>query len=70
MRRREFIGVLSGCAAWPLTAYAQQPAIPVIRFLSTLSPANMAANVMDEFRQGLKEAGFIDGKNAKIIPLG
>ena len=66
MRRREFIGVLSGCAARPLTAYAQQPAIPVIGFLSTLSPANMAANVMDEFRQGLKEAGFIDGKNVKI----
>ena len=38
----------------------------MIGFLSTLSPANMAANVMDEFRQGLKEAGFIDGKNVKI----
>jgi len=40
--------------------------MPVIGFLSTLSPTNMAANVMNEFRQGLKEAGFVEGQNVKV----
>jgi ABC-type uncharacterized transport system substrate-binding protein len=67
MRRREFITLLSGAATtWPLAARAQQPTMPMVGFLSTLSPTNMAANVMNEFRQGLKEAGFVDGQNVKI----
>src|SRR5712671_2709251 len=67
MRRRDFIaGTVASTAAWPLATNAQQRAMPVIGFLSTLSPSNMAANVMNEFRQGLKEAGFVEDQNVRI----
>jgi putative ABC transport system substrate-binding protein len=65
MRRREFIRLFtSTVVAWPLTARAQQ-ALPVIGFLSSRSP-DESADLVEAFRGGLKEGGFIDGQNAAI----
>jgi putative tryptophan/tyrosine transport system substrate-binding protein len=66
VRRREFIMLLGGAAAWPLGAGAQQAAMPVIGFLNSLSPNNLAQLSLENFLQGLKEAGFVDGQNVTI----
>jgi putative tryptophan/tyrosine transport system substrate-binding protein len=66
VRRREFITLLAGTTtAWPMMASAQQPAMPVIGFLSIASPASFA-HLVASFRRGLEEVGFVDGRNVAV----
>ena len=65
MRRRKFITLLGGAAAWPLAVRAQQPTLPVVGFLGGTSPDTFADRLRG-FRQGLKDTGYVDGDNVAI----
>src|SRR5215472_7414411 len=65
MKRRTFIAALGGAAAWPLVARAQQPAMPVIGWLSSLSPEGGKPNLA-AFRKALADTGYVEGQNVQI----
>ena len=65
MNRREVITLLGGAAVWPLAARAQHRTVPVIGFLSSVSPDGFEHRVR-AFRQGLKEMGYVEGENVAV----
>ena len=65
MRRRDFIILLSGAVTWPFTARAQQPAMPVVGYLSATS-RDGGEERASAFRRGLQESGYVEGQNVAI----
>src|SRR6516162_3209548 len=66
MQRREFIAGLGSAAAWPVVAWAQQPAVPVIGYLGVQSADDDYKNITVPFLQGLKETGYVEGQNVAV----
>ena len=64
MKRREFVALVGGALAWPLSGHAQEAAKPVVGFLSTRAPKD--AFFIAPFREGLKEADLTEGENVLI----
>ena len=69
IQRREFITLVGSVAAWPLTARAQQPAMPVVGFPCSVS-ANASAGMVLGFRRGLAETDYVEGQNVAVVSLG
>jgi hypothetical protein len=66
MQRREFVTLLGGAAAsWPLASRAQQPVPPVVGFIRDVS-ATSSARLVDAFRKGLSETGYVEGQNVTV----
>jgi putative ABC transport system substrate-binding protein len=65
MRRRDFIGLAGGLAAWPLPAWAQRPTMPLIGYLSSASESADVC-VVRELKKGLAELGFVEGNNVAM----
>jgi putative tryptophan/tyrosine transport system substrate-binding protein len=65
VNRRDFTTLLGGAAAWPLAAAAQQPAMPVIGYISSLTQAD-SVHFDAAFRRGLSEMGYVEGQNVRI----
>src|SRR5262245_21088873 len=65
IERRKFLATLGGAVAWPLAARAQEAAMPVVGFLSSRAPSE-SADLVAAFRQGLAEAGYVEGQNVSL----
>src|SRR5262245_49857511 len=65
VKRRDFITLISGAVVWPLAARAQQPAMPVIGYLSSRSSGE-EVSLIPVFHSGLKETGYIEGRNVAV----
>ena len=67
MRRREFVSLFGGAAvAWPVASRAQQPTLPIVGFLASTSPDPVYAPIVGAVREGLKETGYVEGRNLVI----
>ena len=64
MKRRDFLALFGGAAAWPLVARAQQPAMPVI---GLLAGTNLDVDQLGSIQRGLREGGYVEGRNLAII---